>query len=116
MRRWAGIVAVFILMLAIKPGLDAFSLRCGPAVSCCSEIGIPLAAMESPDEHSAKGTCAGKTCNPFQACGGCVLDCLRSNFDLVPDSTFLWGKLFSYLPGFILQYAADVWQPPKLNR
>lgn len=69
-------------------------------------------SIECCEENS--NDCEGKACNPFQACGSCVLECpklLSNEFRLIQSFTDHGpGRIVSFLS----EYNAEFWQPPKI--
>lgn len=109
------ILAAFILLLAVKPGMDWLSLQAGTEQTCCGGQCTPISDNDKSQDQNQENGCDGQTCNPFQVCGSCVLMC--SNicsfiFDL--NSTALSDKRITYLSTITSQFASDFWQPPKI--
>lgn len=104
------ILAIFILFLAVKPGVETLLLQSGSQTTCCAEKCAPDAA----DAGTQNNDFGGDTCNPFQVCSACVLVCPQLQLFAIAAPTRLSAAGFSYLSVFHSQFAADVWQPPKI--
>jgi len=108
------ILATFILLLAIKPGVELLLVQVNTEQSCCSTpCTSPTDNAESQDKNQ-DSDCDGKACNPFQVCSSCVLLCLNLPFDFIPKPSVFLEKGFTYQSVFTSQFASDFWQPPKI--
>jgi len=103
MKSLTTVLAIAFTMLAIKPGLDMLVDVVSPMASC------NIACSDDAPENSE-----GNACNPFQACGPCVLLCpkLISNAFQFMETPNDHGQ--GRLVSFISEYNADFWQPPKI--
>ncbi|MBK8243644.1 MAG: hypothetical protein IPK88_09475 [Saprospiraceae bacterium] len=109
------ILATTILFLTVKPSIDAFSLQTDTEQSCCGGQCKPIADKEkSSDQQKQKDDCSGKSCNPFQVCGSCVLHCLTNPFVDLLKPEISTKQNFTYQSAFTSQFAPDFWQPPKI--
>ena len=104
------ILVTIILFLAIKPGIDLISLQNNNDQTYCDGQCKPIADNEkSSSQQKQKDDRSGKSCNPFQVCSSCVLQC--STNQLAEIST---NQNFTYQSVFTSQFAPDFWQPPKI--
>ncbi|WP_091549112.1 hypothetical protein [Thermoflexibacter ruber] len=109
------ILATFIFFLAVKPGIDIFLLQADTEQTCCGGQCTPISDNDKSQDQNQDNNCKGKTCNPFQVCGSCVLMCSNiSSFIHLPKPTALSDKRFTYLSTITSQFASDFWQPPKI--
>jgi len=110
------ILATFILFLAVKPGVDSISLQTDTEQTCCGGQCAPISDNENSQDQDQNqdNDCNGKSCNPFQVCGSCVLVCLNLPFAYIPKPTVFSDKGFTYQSDFISQFASDFWHPPKI--
>lgn len=108
------ILATFILFLAVKPGIDTLSLQADTEQTCCGGQCTPISDNDNSQGQNQDNDCDGKSCNPFQVCGYCVLVCLNLPFDYILKPTAFSDKGFSYQSVFTSQFASDFWQPPKI--
>ena len=107
------ILASTILFLAVKPGIDLFSLQADTEQTCCGGECKPIADKEKlPDQQ--KDDCSGKSCNLFQVCGSCVLHFLTNPFFDLSKPEISTKQNFTYQSAFTSQFAPDFWQPPKI--
>ncbi|MCZ2249308.1 MAG: hypothetical protein LC111_11180 [Bacteroidia bacterium] len=106
------ILATTILFLAIKPGIDTLSLQTDTEQSCCG--GQCTSDNDNSQDENQENDCNGKSCNPFQVCGSCVLACLTLPFEYLPKQTVSTKETFAYQSAFASQFASDFWQPPKI--
>lgn len=108
------ILATTILFLAVKPGIDTISLQADTEQSCCGGQCTPISDNDNSQDENKENDCNGKSCNPFQVCGSCVLACLTIPFEYLPKPTVSTKKTFTYQSAFASQFAPDFWQPPKI--
>lgn len=109
------ILASTILFLAVKPGIDLFSLQTDTEQGCCGGHCKPVADNEkSSDQQKQKNDCNGKSCNPFQSCSMCVLHCLTKPSIELSKPEISTKQNFTYQSAFTSQFAPDFWQPPKI--
>lgn len=108
------ILATTILFLTVKPSIDAFSLQTDTEQSCCGGQCTPISDNDNSQDENKESDCNGKSCNPFQVCGSCVLACLTIPFEYLPKPTVSTKKTFTYQSAFASQFAPDFWQPPKI--
>ncbi|MEX2350305.1 MAG: hypothetical protein WD554_05445 [Flavobacteriaceae bacterium] len=108
------ILASTILFLAVNPGIDLISLQTDTEQSCCGGQCTPISDNNKSQDQNQDNDCNGKSCNPFQVCGSCVLLCITAPFDYLPKPTISTKHGFSYQSAFTSQFAPDFWQPPKI--
>lgn len=109
------ILASTILFLAVKPGIDLLSLQADTELTCCGGECKPIADNEKlPDQQKKKDDCSGKSCNPFQVCGSCVLHFLTNRFLDLSKPEISIKQNFTFQSAFTSQFASDFWQPPKI--
>lgn len=79
---------------------------------CCGNTCDP----GETDEEDVPGECNGKLCNPFHACGSCVLLFNGQNQNFSQTDLFSGNTAVFYDTGFYkLLLTHDFWQPPKLS-
>lgn len=110
------LLAAFILLLAIKPGIDTFSLLNNSEQTCCGGQCTPDSEKEqdASQDPANDNDCDGNQCNPFQVCSSCVLVCLAMPLDFIPKPTVFAPKGSANHAAFISQFASDFWQPPRI--
>ena len=109
------LLATTILFLAVKPGIDLISLQSNTEKTCCGDQCKPIADSEkSSNQQKQKDDCSGKSCNPFQVCGSCVLHFLTNPFHDLSKPEISTKQNFTYQSAFTSQFAPDFWQPPKI--
>ncbi|MFN5629086.1 MAG: hypothetical protein ACK48W_07350 [Bacteroidota bacterium] len=108
------ILATFILFLAIKPGVDLLSFQEDAQQTCCDEQCSSTSQNEKSQNQTQDNDCGGKSCNPFQVCGSCVLVCVNFAFYFISKASMFSKKGFTYQSIFSTQYTSDFWQPPKI--
>lgn len=108
------ILALFILFLAGKPGMDLLSLQADKVIICCGEQCNTTAKHDNSQNQNRNKNCDGKFCNPFQVCGSCTLICNNLSFQCIPKTETFTDKVFTYQSVLTTQFASDFWQPPKI--
>ena len=108
------ILATFILFLAVKPGVDLLSFQKDTEQPCCDGQCSPTSNNEKSQKQKQNNDCGGKSCNPFQVCGSCVLVCVNFAFYFISKTSIFSKKGFTYQSIFSTQYTSDFWQPPKI--
>jgi len=114
MKFLAFILATVILFLAFKPGIDTLSLQTDTEQACCGGQCTPDAADDTPKDQNQDSGCDGKSCNPFQVCGSCVLVFSNLPFEYLSKPTGVTEKDFTYQSIFTSPFASDFWQPPEI--
>jgi hypothetical protein len=110
------ILVTLITFLALKPGMDELLCQENSCKDCCGSSCAASLDNKTPEEESNKNEddCNGKSCNPFQVCGSCILICLHASAELIIKPTHLTKLTASYQLVFVSQFAPDFWQPPKI--
>jgi len=114
MKSLTFILAIFILFLVVKPGMDLLSSQAVKELTSCGGQCAPTSDNDNSEDQNQDNDCGGKVCNPFQVCGSCVLVYLSLSFDYIPKPTTFSDKGFTYQFVFTSQFASDFWQPPKI--
>ncbi|MCC5921256.1 MAG: hypothetical protein LAT68_13445 [Cyclobacteriaceae bacterium] len=108
---WASI-SLFILFLAVKPGLEALVFAQETDINCCSGY---CAAENAPLENpNSQDTCDGEGCHPFQKCNSHFFK--SKVFYFQAKLLFLNPKknINSFEIIFKSYLIFDLWQPPKI--
>ncbi|TDE30470.1 hypothetical protein E0I61_05595 [Flavobacterium ranwuense] len=109
------ILSTIILFLAIKPGIDLISLQNNNEQTCCDGQSKSIADNEkSSSQQKQKDDRSGKSCNPFQVCSSCVLQCFKNQLTEISKPEISTNQNFTYQSVFTSQFAPDFWQPPKI--
>ncbi|MFE3872612.1 hypothetical protein ACFX5F_15425 [Flavobacterium sp. ZS1P70] len=109
------ILATIILFLAIKPGIDLISLQNNNEQNCYDGQCKSIADNEkSSSQQKQKDDRSGKSCNPFQVCSSCVLQCSTNQLAEISKPEISTNQNFTYQSVFTSQFAPDFWQPPKI--
>jgi hypothetical protein len=108
------ILATFILLLAVKPGIDLLSLQADTEQTCCGGQCPQTSDNHKSQEQNQDNDCEEKSCNPFQVCSSCVLVCFNLPLISIPKPTVFSDEKFTYQSTFTSQFAPDFWQPPKI--
>lgn len=114
MKHLSIILAMFILFLALKPGLDVLVPSMGADACCCSTTSTKCPSNTKDSDMPSKKEGAEKMCNPFQVCHTCVLFCssMQSNWMQFPPlecfSVFRTSNSIVYAT-----FLAEAWHPPQ---
>lgn len=109
------ILATLILFLVIKPGIDLISLQNNNEQTCCDELCKSIADNEkTSSQQKQKNDRSGKSCNPFQVCSSCVLQCATNQIAEISKPEISTTQNFTYQSVFTSQFAPEFWQPPKI--
>jgi len=108
-RSLSFLFAVLLVWLSLKPGFDALLENSQTQAICC-EI---KCTNTCSDERPVDDGCTGANCNPFQACGQCVL--------VVPEAPLAVATLpefyqtaTAFQPNhFCFDVPSTHWQPPR---
>jgi hypothetical protein len=107
------ILTFTVLLLTVQPVIDAIPFTSETKQTCCiSAKCSPISDNQNSDKESDKEE--NRMCNPFQACGSCLLICVTTPFYLTPENNISTEEFFgdqSFIPSQII---SDFWQPPKL--
>lgn len=110
------ILAITILFLTAKPGIDTLSLQSNISNNCCVGECLSLNSIKKSHEKQKQSKeQKGKTCNPFQNCNTCVL-CILPSTIITQASKHKIATLlnFDYQTNLNPQFKPDFWQPPKI--
>lgn len=103
MKLASKLLGVFILVLALLPGIEPIRLQAFKDDSCCS------AKCEMPYETD----CEGENCNPFEVCSSCVVAIFEPILVAKPIQVLSYS-LISYLRIVLIErFVQDFWQPPR---
>ena len=106
-------LAVFVLGLALKPGLDMISLHIDFEESCCGSNCAPIADFDHVKDPKPADGCDGNGCNPFQVCCSSMVFLLATPFNFSVHSKITTKRIFTYQSAYTLLIAHDFWQPPQ---
>lgn len=106
------LITLTVIILSLKPAIDAIPFLSEKQQTFCSSAACkPIFDNQDSDKESDKEE--NGMCNPFQACGSCLLICVTTPFVLTPQSNFSTEEFFGYQSFFTSQLISDFWQPPK---
>lgn len=106
------ILALTVIILSLKPGIDALPILSINQLTCCSSSKCGPIADEQHSDHDSEQEKNGM-CNPFQACGSCLLLCVVVPLRFLSNPDISTEEYFEYLSFTPSQFIADFWQPPK---
>jgi len=106
------ILTFSILFLLGKPAIDAIQFSVQGKANYCNNSKCNTTSESKKSESTSDNEEDG-ICNPFQACGSCLLLCVKTAFFPVVQAKILNENLFAYQPIFGLQFIGDFWQPPQ---
>ena len=112
--RWSTLIyALFTFFLAIEPGLNALE-HIGPKQQlCCNASCKDIPRAQDASESSAPVDACDDTCNPFEVCQSCVLDCLTTGFALSNLGNEVSTHQAISNQSFVSAGYTEFWQPPK---
>lgn len=107
------ILAFTVLFLSIKPAIDAIPFSSENQKTCCSSSKCnPIAENQNSENH--KDNQDKGMCNPFQACGSCLIICIITPFYPILQTDIPTVQFLGYQQPFITsQFISDFWQPPQ---
>jgi hypothetical protein len=108
------ILGVFILFLAVEPGIDLLLLQVDTEQTCCGRQYTPIECSDNAQDQNEGKDCNRKSCNPFQVCSSCVLVCFNIALISITKPTVISNQGFTYQTTFPSQFVPDFWQPPKI--
>lgn len=114
MKLFTFVLAIFILYLAVKPGIDLLSLQADTEQTCCDGQCSPSSDNDTSQDQNKDKDCDGKSCNPFQVCSSCFLVCFNVPLISILRPTVFSDKGFTFQLTFTSQFAPEFWQPPKI--
>lgn len=112
MKALTFVFALFVLFLALKPGIEC-SLPTNAITPGCSSYCSMMPENDSEHPQRQDDPCTTNACNPFQVCSSCVLLCLDPTFTQFTTPVVFSASGFIYQPVFTTPTATDIWQPPK---
>jgi hypothetical protein len=112
LKHLAYILAITVLFFSVKPAIDATPFSVAQQKTCCSSKCSPLTANQNSENHNEPEE--NEMCNPFQACGSCLLLCGSSGFLPALQTDIPTDKFFGYQSHIASQFISDFWQPPKI--
>ena len=113
MKSFALLWAAFILILALNPGISVLSIKANTESSCCGEVCNPESKKINTQEENKDNGCEGKSCNPFQVCGCCILVCPNLPSNNLEKVAAVTEKVFTYQSDFSNPLTSDFWQQPR---
>lgn len=116
MRIIAFIFSLYIIFLAIEPGIKAIGFG-GSKTECCGDLCKPIEEEKSqPEKKSESKDCSDDSgCNPFQVCKACTGCTVALAFISVSPIIFLNELPAPDTERIPSQFALDFWQPPKFS-
>lgn len=108
---FAYILAFMVILLSVKPGIDAIQFSFESMESCCSISSSDLTANDVGEKENNQEDYG--TCNPFQACGSCLLVQLNPPFISLVPVVISTRTFFGYQPSKTSPFISDFWQPPQ---
>lgn len=112
MNLFTYILAFTVIFLSAKPAVDAIPFLSEIQQTCCSSSKCnPISDNQNSDKESDKKE--NGMCNPFQACGSCLLICVTTPSYLQAQPNFSTEEFFGYQSFMLSQFIFDFWQPPK---
>ena len=116
MRFFTAIFSIYILFLAVEPGIKSIGVG-NTKTECCGGSCTPVSDEKSPSEKKSdsKDEKGNAACNPFANCQACIGYTVTLAFITetpVPTFTELQTPRTEKIPA---EVALDFWQPPKLS-
>ena len=106
------ILTFTVIFLSVKPAIDAMLISTETQRTCCSNSKCnPVSDNQNSDNESEQEE--NGMCNPFQACGSCLLLFVSTPFFLTIQSNFAIQEFLGYQSFIPSQFISDFWQPPK---
>lgn len=106
------ILAITVIILSVKPAIDAIPFLSENQETCCSNSQCsPISDNESSKNQSDQE--GNGMCNPFQICGSCLLICVSTPFFPALQTDFSTEEFFGYQSFIASQFISDFWQPPQ---
>jgi hypothetical protein len=106
------ILAFMVILLSAKPGIDAITLSSVNQPTCYSSSKCHLTSDHNNPENQNDPQ-DEEMCNPFQACGSCLLHFVTTPYYPSFQSYISTEEFFGYQSFIASQYIFDFWQPPQ---
>ena len=111
MKFLASILAICILFLAVKPGIDALYSIKESGHACCA--GSCDSDKDADGHSNPEKNCGSNSCNPFQVCSSCSGLLFTTAFEYLHINSSASEKIM-YDADFVNQrHLTDIWQPPR---
>jgi hypothetical protein len=107
----AYILALTVVFLSVKPGIDTLVSTSGTS-SCYSNTSCHI-SVEKSDTEFPNDSQDNEICNPFQSCCPCLLEIANLHVPENERSEISTEDLFFYESFLASQFIADFWQPPQ---
>jgi hypothetical protein len=106
------ILTLIVIFLSVKPAIDAIPSSSEASQTCCSNSKCsPISENQNSNNQNEQED--NRMCNPFQACGCCLLLCVSTPFFPTLQGNFSMKESFGYQSFIPSQFISDFWQPPK---
>lgn len=106
------ILAFTVMFLSVKPTIDAIPFSSENEQTCCSSSKCnPVSDNENSENQNEQED--NGMCNPFQACGSCLLLCVTAPFYQILQTNISTEEFFGYQSFIASQFISDFWQPPQ---
>ncbi|WP_445713531.1 hypothetical protein [Flavobacterium sp.] len=106
------ILAITVMFLSVKPGIDAIPFSSETQQTCCSSSKCsPISDNQNSDNQNDQED--NRMCNPFQACGSCLLISVSAPFYPTLQTDISTEQFFGYQSFIASQFISDFWQPPQ---
>lgn len=113
MKLLSYILAFTVLFLSAKPAIDMIQFSTeNQEVACCSSNKCSPISDNQNSEDGNNDEDSG-ICNPFQACGSCLLLCISTPFYTTLQADIPSEQFFDYQSFTASKFISDFWQPPK---
>lgn len=114
MKIWTYILALTVIFLSVKPGIDTIPyLSEGKQATCClsnSKCG-PVSEDQTTDSKSDQEM--NGVCNPFLVCCPCLLIQISSPVLTEAKASISVKQNFGYQSFISSKFISDFWQPPQ---
>lgn len=107
----AYILALTVVFLSVKPGMDV--LVSSPGISSCYSNTACHITADGSDTDLPTDSQEPEICNPFQSCCPCLLEVADLSVPENERSEISTKDLFFYESFIASQFIADFWQPPQ---
>tara|TARA_A100000171_G_scaffold20501_1_gene18895 strand:- start:9862 stop:10206 length:345 start_codon:yes stop_codon:yes gene_type:complete len=106
------ILAFTVLFLSAKPTIDILPFSTENQQTCCSSSKCSPISDNQNSEDGNNDEESG-ICNPFQACGSCLLLCINAPFYETLQVDIPTEQYFYYQSFIASKFISDFWQPPQ---